>query len=113
VWKINLGEYPALAATGTTNTGTENYGGAIVTAGGLLFIGATSYDKKFHAFDKSTGELLWQATLPFAGNATPATYAVNGRQYVVIAAGGGKDPKSGSGGVYVAFALPSQSKAEH
>jgi quinoprotein glucose dehydrogenase len=113
VWKINLGEYPALAASGTTNTGTENYGGAIVTAGGLLFIGATSYDKKFHAFDKSTGELLWQATLPFAGNATPATYAVNGRQYVVIAAGGGKDPKSGSGGVYVAFALPSQSKAEH
>jgi quinoprotein glucose dehydrogenase len=113
VWKINLGEYPALAATGMTNTGTENYGGAIVTAGGLLFIGATSYDKKFHAFDKSSGELLWQATLPFAGNATPATYAVKGRQYVVIAAGGGKDPKSGSGGVYVAFTLPSQSKTEH
>ncbi len=113
VWKINLGEYPVLAANGMTNTGTENYGGAIVTAGGLLFIGATSYDKKFRAFDKSTGELLWQTTLPFAGNATPATYAVKGRQYVVIAAGGGKDLKSGSGGVYVAFALPSQSKTEH
>ncbi len=113
MWKINLGEYPALAAAGMTNTGSENYGGAIVTAGGLLFIGATSYDKKFRAFDKLTGELLWQTTLPFAGNATPATYSVKGRQYVVIAAGGGKDPKSGSGGVYVAFALPNQSNTEH
>jgi quinoprotein glucose dehydrogenase len=106
VWKINLGEYPELAAKGMTNTGTENYGGPIVTAGGLLFIGATNYDKKFRAFDKSTGKLLWETTLPFAGNATPATYAIKGRQYVVIAAGGGKDLKSPSGGVYVAFALP-------
>ena len=88
-----------------TKTGSENYGGPIVTAGGLLFIAATNYDKKFRAFDKSTGELLWETTLPFAGNATPATYAVKGRQYVVIAAGGGKDPKSLSGGVYVAFAI--------
>jgi quinoprotein glucose dehydrogenase len=109
VWKINLGEYPEAAAKGMTNTGSENYGGPIVTAGGLLFIGATNYDKKFRVFDKSTGGLLWETTLPFAGNATPATYAVNGRQYVVIAAGGGKDPKSASGGVYVAFALPSKS----
>jgi quinoprotein glucose dehydrogenase len=108
VWKINLGEYPELAAKGLKNTGSENYGGPIVTAGGLLFIGATNYDKKFRAFDKATGELLWETTLPFAGNATPATYAVNGRQFVVIAAGGGKDPKSPSGGVYVAFSLPSQ-----
>jgi quinoprotein glucose dehydrogenase len=77
-----------------------------VTAGGLIFIGATNFDRKFRAFDKATGELLWETTLPFAGNATPATYTVNGRQYVVIAAGGGKDPKFGSGGVYVAFALP-------
>jgi quinoprotein glucose dehydrogenase len=106
VWKINLGEYPELAAKGLKNTGTENYGGPVVTAGGLLFIGASDFDKKFHAYDKATGELLWEATLPFSGNATPATYAVNGRQYVVIAAGGGKDPKSPSGGVYVAFALP-------
>lgn len=113
VWKINLGAYPALDATGLMNTGSENYGGAIVTAGGVLFIGATSYDKKFRAFDKSSGELLWQTILPFAGNATPATYAVKGRQYVVIAAGGGKDPKSGSGGVYVAFALPNQSNTKH
>jgi quinoprotein glucose dehydrogenase len=106
VWKINLGEYPELAAKGMTNTGSENYGGPVVTAGGLLFIGATNYDKKFRAFDKSTGKLLWETTLPFAGNATAATYSVNGRQFVVIAAGGGKDPKSPSGGVYVAFALP-------
>jgi quinoprotein glucose dehydrogenase len=106
VWKIPLGEYPELAARGQKDTGTENYGGPIVTAGGVLFIGATNFDKKFRAFDKSTGQLLWETTLPFPGNATPATYEVNGRQFVVIAAGGGKDPKSGSGGVYVAFALP-------
>jgi quinoprotein glucose dehydrogenase len=104
-WKVNLGEYPELAAKGMTNTGSENYGGPIVTAD-LLFIAASNYDKKLRAFDKSTGKLLWETTLPFAGNATPATYAVNGRQYVVIAAGGGKDPRSASGGVYVAFALP-------
>ena len=105
VWKINLGEYPELAAKGLKNTGTENYGGPVVTAGGLVFIGASDFDKKFRAYDKATGELLWETTLPFSGNATPATYAVNGRQYVVIAAGGGKDLKSPSGGVYVAFAL--------
>jgi quinoprotein glucose dehydrogenase len=106
VWKIPLGEYPELAAKGMTRTGSENYGGPIVTAGGLLFIGATDFDRKFRAFDKTTGELLWETTLPFSGNATPATYEVDGRQYVVIAAGGGKDLKSPSGGVYVAFALP-------
>jgi quinoprotein glucose dehydrogenase len=105
VWKINFGEYPELAAKGMKNTGSENYGGPVVTAGGLLFIGATNIDKKFHVYDKSSGKLLWETTLPFAGNATPATYMVNGRQYVVIAAGGGKDPRSPAGGVYVAFAL--------
>lgn len=104
-WKIPLGEYPELAAQGLRNTGTENYGGPVVTAGGLVFIGATNFDKKFRAFDKSTGALLWETTLPFAGNATPATYEVNGKQFVVIAAGGGKDLKSKSGGVYVAFAV--------
>ena len=106
LWKIPFGEYPALAAAGLRNTGTENYGGPIVTAGGLLFIGATNYDKKFRAYDSSNGKLLWETTLPFAGNATPATYSINGRQFVVIAAGGGKDLKSPSGGVYVAFTLP-------
>jgi quinoprotein glucose dehydrogenase len=105
VWKIPLGEYPELVAKGIKNTGTENYGGPLVTAGGLLFIGATNFDKKFRAFDKTTGALLWETTLPFAGNATPITYEINGRQFVVIAAGGGKDLKSKSGGVYVAFAV--------
>src|SRR4029453_11375206 len=99
------------AAKGLTNTGTENYGGPIVTAGGLVFIGATNFDRKFRAFDKATGALLWEATLPFSGNGTPATYEVDGRQYVAISAGGGKggarkDPGSASGGAYVAFTLP-------
>ncbi len=111
-WKIPLGEYPELTAQGMKNTGSENYGGPIVTAGGLLFIGATAFDRKFRAFDKSTGELLWETTLPFSGTATPATYEINGRQYVVIAAGGGKDIKQGSGGIYVAFALPTVSSSQ-
>ncbi len=104
-WSIPFGEFPELAARGLRNTGSENYGGAVVTAGGLLFIGATNHDRKFHAYDKMTGKLLWEATLPSAGNATPATYEVGGRQYVVIAAGGGKSGAP-SGGKYVAFALP-------
>jgi quinoprotein glucose dehydrogenase len=105
VWKIPLGEYPELAAQGLTNTGSENYGGPVVTAGGLLFIGATNYDKVFRALDKTSGKVLWQTTLPAAGNATPSTYEVNGRQYIVIAAGGGKS-KAPTGGSLVAFALP-------
>jgi quinoprotein glucose dehydrogenase len=106
-WKIPLGEYPELASQGMKDTGTENYGGPIVTAGGLVFIAATNYDRKFRAFDKLTGKLLWETTLPFAGNATPATYEVNGRQFVVIYATGGKSGRpASSGGVYVAFALP-------
>jgi quinoprotein glucose dehydrogenase len=106
-WQIPLGEYPELAAKGLKNTGTENYGGPVVTAGGLVFIGATNFDRKFHAFDKKTGALLWETTLPFGGNATPAVYEAGGRQFVAIAAGGGKGkPNAPSGGVYVAFALP-------
>lgn len=105
-WKIPFGEFPELVARGIRNTGSENYGGAVVTAGGLLFIGATNHDRKFHAFDKTTGKLLWEATLPAGGNATPATYEVDGCQFVVIAAGGGKSGRP-SGGSYVAFALPS------
>jgi quinoprotein glucose dehydrogenase len=104
-WKIPFGEYPELAAKGLRHTGSENYGGPVVTAGGLLFIAATNHDRKFHAFDKTTGELLWETTLPAAGNATPATYEVDGRQFVVVAAGGGKSGAP-SGGSYVAFALP-------
>ncbi len=114
-WQIPFGEYPELAAQGMTNTGSENYGGPVVTAGGLLFIGATVYDNKFHAFDKLTGELLWETTLPYAAIATPAIYEVGGRQFIVVAAGGGKGQISGysefskpqpSGALYVAFALP-------
>ncbi len=104
-WRIPFGEYPALAAQGLRNTGTDNYGGPVVTSNGLLFIGATTYDKKFHAYDKRTGKLLWEATLPASGNATPSLYMVNGREYVVIACGGGKNGAE-SGGTYVAFALP-------
>jgi quinoprotein glucose dehydrogenase len=104
-WKAPFGEIPALAEKGLRNTGSENYGGSVVTAGGLLFIGATNFDRQFRAFDKSNGKLLWKTTLPAGGNATPATYESNGRQYVVIAAGGGKSGQP-SGGSYVAFALP-------
>ncbi|MEX1137180.1 MAG: PQQ-binding-like beta-propeller repeat protein, partial [Balneolales bacterium] len=89
VWRIPLGEYPELKEKGIPPTGTENYGGPVVTAGGLVFIAAT-LDEKIRAFDKATGELLWQYDLPAAGYATPSVYEIKGRQYVVIAAGGGK-----------------------
>jgi quinoprotein glucose dehydrogenase len=104
-WQRPLGEYPALVEQGLRDTGTENYGGPIVTAGGLVFIGATNYDRKFRALDKTTGALLWESILPFAGNATPVTYEAGGRQFVVIAAGGGKSGGP-SGGIYIAFTLP-------
>jgi quinoprotein glucose dehydrogenase len=107
LWKIPLGQYPELAAKGLADTGSENYGGPLVTRGGVLFIAATNFDHKIRAFDKTTGKLLWESTLPFAGNATPATYEVRGRQYIVIAAGGSSlNPRGPIGGVYVAFALP-------
>jgi quinoprotein glucose dehydrogenase len=103
-WRIPLGEHPGLAPTKAQDTGTEQYGGPIVTAGGLVFIAATQ-DAKFRAFDKATGQLLWETTLPAAGYATPSTFSVGGKQYVVIAAGGGKLGTK-SADVYVAFALP-------
>ncbi len=106
LWKVPLGEYPALAAKGLTNTGSENYGGPVVTAGGVLFIGATVYDNMFRVFDSHTGKLLWQTQLPAAAGATPATYMVNGKQYVVIASGGSKENKVPAEGTYIAFALP-------
>jgi quinoprotein glucose dehydrogenase len=81
--------------------------GPVVTAGGLLFIAATNFDRKLRAFDKSTGQRLWETTLPFAANATPAVYEAGGRQFVVVCAEGSKgrkeDPK---GQRYIAFALP-------
>ena len=103
-WKVALGEYDELTAKGIPPTGTENYGGPVVTAGGLIFIGATA-DETFRAFDKDTGKVLWKTKLPFGGNATPSTYMVNGKQYVVICAGGGKSGRP-RGGSLVAFALP-------
>jgi quinoprotein glucose dehydrogenase len=114
-WSVPLGEYPELAAKGMKNTGSENYGGPIVTAGGVVFIGATNFDRKFRAFDARNGERLWDTTLPFSGNGTPATYEVGGRQFIVVPAGGGKSRSQAgaggvaaeSGGAYVAYALPS------
>ena len=103
VWKDTLGDYPELKARGI-HSGTENYGGPVVTAGGLVFIAATS-DSKIRAFNKRTGQLLWEADLPASGFATPAVYNVSGKQYLVIACGGGK-LKTKSGDAYVAFALP-------
>ncbi len=101
-WQVPLGEHPRLNQPGT---GSENYGGPIVTASGLVFIAATNFDNKIRAFDKQNGKLLWQADLPAAGNATPAVYEWQGRQFVVIACGGGKSGAP-SGSKYVAFALP-------
>jgi glucose dehydrogenase len=111
LWKVPFGEYPALVKQGIKNTGSENYGGPIVTAGGVLFIGATVYDRRFRAFDTRNGQILWETELPFAGVATPSTYMVDGRQFVVIAASGGRDPKSPTGGMYIAFALPRNAAA--
>jgi glucose dehydrogenase len=106
LWKIPLGNYPELAAKGLKNTGTENYGGPIVTAGGVLFIGSTVYDHTLRCFDTRNGKLLWQGDLPYSGVATPATYSVDGRQYLVIGTSNARDPKAVQGGAYVAFALP-------
>lgn len=103
VWKNTLGEYPELKAKGIPPTGTENYGGSVVTAGGLLFI-AAARDGKLRAFNKRTGQLLWEYALPAPGFATPAVYEVNGKQYLVIACGGGK-LGTVSGDSYIAFAL--------
>lgn len=102
-WQIPLGSIDSLKSIGIKNTGIENYGGPVVTAGGLLFIAATK-DEKIRAFAKETGKLLWEAQLPAAGHATPAVYERNGKQFLVIACGGGKGTKSGD--AYVAFALP-------
>jgi quinoprotein glucose dehydrogenase len=104
-WRIPFGEYPELTAKGIKDTGSDNYGGPVVTASGLLFIGATSFDKKFHAYDKLTGKLLWETTLPAAGNATPSIYEIDGQEYIVIVCGGGKNGAA-SGGSIVAFSLP-------
>ncbi len=104
VWKTTLGEYPELKEKGIPPTGTENYGGPVVTAGGLLFI-AASRDGMIRAYNKTTGKLLWEYELPSPGFATPSVYEINGKQFLVIACGGGK-LRTKSGDAYVAFALP-------
>src|SRR5690606_11279682 len=104
-WKVPLGEYPELTARGMDITGTENFGGSIATAGGLVFVGATR-DERFRAFDQDSGKVLWEAQLPFGGFAVPSTYMANGRQYVIIPATGGGKLGTPTGDEYIAFALP-------
>ena len=104
-WQVPLGTYPKLEAQGIPATGTFNIGGPLVTAGGIVFIGA-AMDERLHAFDKATGRLLWEYQMEAGGYATPATYSVNGRQYLVIAAGGGGKPGTKAGNAYYCFALP-------
>ncbi|MEO5996748.1 MAG: PQQ-binding-like beta-propeller repeat protein [Chitinophagaceae bacterium] len=102
-WQVPLGEYKALMEKGIPPTGTDNYGGPLVTGGGLIFIAAT-LDEKFRAFDKTTGKMVWETQLPTGGYASPSTYSVNGKQYIVIACGGGKF-RSKPGDKYIAFSL--------
>jgi len=103
-WKIPLGNDPELQAPGAPPTGIENYGGPVVTAGGLVFIAAT-IDAKFRAFDKDNGELLWEYDLPGNGLATPSIYMLDGKQYISIAVSIGEDFKHEKGAI-ITFALP-------
>jgi quinoprotein glucose dehydrogenase len=104
-WKVPLGEYPHLAAKGIRHTGTLNFGGAIATAGGVIFVAATA-DEKIRAFEKSSGRVLWEHQLPAGGYATPSIYMIDGRQYLAIAAGGSGKNATKSGDSVIAFALP-------
>ncbi len=105
LWKVPLGEYPQLVAKGIRNTGSMNFGGAVATAGGLIFIAATA-DEKIRAFEKATGRVLWEYQLPAGGYATPSVYMLDGREYVAIAAGGSGKNATKSGDSIIAFALP-------
>ncbi len=104
-WQVPLGTYPRLEARGYEATGTFNMGGPVVTGGGLVFIGA-AMDERFHAYDKETGDLLWEFQMEAGGYATPSTYQVDGKQYLVIAAGGGGKPGTKPGDKYYCFSLP-------
>jgi quinoprotein glucose dehydrogenase len=104
-WKVPLGEYPQLVAKGIRNTGSLNFGGAVATAGGVIFIAATA-DEKMRAFEKSSGRVLWEHQLPAGGYATPSIYMIDGRQYIAIAAGGSGKNATKSGDSIIAFALP-------
>jgi quinoprotein glucose dehydrogenase len=104
-WRVPLGGYEALAKQGIKGTGAENFGGATVTAGGLVFVGGTP-DRTIRAFDRDTGRELWSAPLPWGGYAPPTVYEVDGQQFVVIAATGGGKLGTETGDAYVAFAIP-------
>jgi quinoprotein glucose dehydrogenase len=110
LWKVPLGEYPQLVAKGIRNTGTMNFGGAVATAGGVIFVAATA-DEKIRAFESHSGRMLWEHQLPAGGYATPSVYMVGGKQYVVIAAGGSGKNATKSGDSIVAFALHEQKPA--
>jgi quinoprotein glucose dehydrogenase len=103
-WAVPLGDYPQVLAAGQQGLGAENYGGPVLTASGLLFLAATP-DARIRAFDTRNGDMLWEAELPTSAFATPASYQAAGRQFVVVAAGGGKLGQA-SGSQYIAFALP-------
>jgi len=105
LWRVPLGEYPQLVAKGIRNTGSLNFGGAVATAGGLIFVAATA-DEKIRAFEKATGRILWEYQLPAGGYATPSVYMVDGRQFIAIAAGGSGKNATKSGDSVIAFALP-------
>lgn len=103
-WQVPLGEYEELTKQGIPQTGTENYGGPVVTSTGLTFIAATA-DEKIRAFDSQTGRLLWEESLPAGGYATPSIYEAEGHQYLIIACGGNKAGTK-AGDSYVTFRLP-------
>ena len=111
LWKVPLGEYPQLTAKGIRNTGSLNFGGAVATAGGLIFVAATA-DEKIRAFEKHSGRVLWEHQLPAGGYATPSVFMVEGRQYVVIAAGGSGKNATKSGDSIIAFALPQDEQGQ-
>ena len=111
LWKVPLGEYPELVAKGIRNTGAKNFGGPVATAGGLIFIAATP-DEKIRAFEKHSGRILWEYKLPAGGYATPSVYMIDGRQYLVIAAGGGGKNGTKYGDSIIAFALPEEETSQ-
>ena len=111
LWKVPLGEYPELVAKGVRNTGAKNFGGPVATAGGIVFIAATP-DEKIRAFETHSGSVLWEHKLPAGGYATPSIYVIDGKQYVVIAAGGGGKNDTKYGDSIIAFALPAEEDRE-
>ena len=111
LWKVPLGEYPALVARGVRNTGAKNFGGPVATAGGIIFIAATP-DEKIRAFEKHSGRILWEHKLPAGGYATPSVYSLDGKQYLVIAAGGGGKNATPYGDAVIAFAVPDEDDDE-